>query len=460
MSSSTPSAPAAALPRALTPNERRSFVLGVSNGAAFTFAESLIAADLVLTNFVGKLTASNFLIGLVVPLRDAGWFLPQLFVSSYLQYRERVLPIYRVMAVARTIAWLGMAAVVFAVQDPGALLLLFFLLYSVNSLASGVAGLSFMDVVAKTIPGGRRGSFFAGRLFFGSLLGLLASVIVSAALGGTLGLSYLDSIGVLFLVSWASAVLGLLAFGTIREPPGEIREEPATLGAHVRRAARLPRDNREFRLLLVGRVMLILSYVAAPFYGVYATRELGADERILGVFLAARTLSFLVANPAWARLSDRRGNRLVMLIALVFGLLMPSVALAAKPVMSLLAVPHTQWALVYVSVFLLWGLFESGIGVGAVNLLLDFAPPRDRVTYVGLTNSVLGVALLSTSLGGALVDLIGISSVFLLSLGCLAASLVAFYKMREPRDPSTALPAPFGRGLRRAGPSPVDEAHD
>jgi len=200
--------------------------------------------------------------------------------------------------------------------------------------------------------------------------------------------------------------------------------------------------------------------VAAPFYGVYATRELGADERILGVFLAARTLSFLVANPAWARLSDRRGNRLVMLIALVFGLLMPSVALAAKPVMSLLAVPHTQWALVYVSVFLLWGLFESGIGVGAVNLLLDFAPPRDRVTYVGLTNSVLGVALLSTSLGGALVDLIGISSVFLLSLGCLAASLVAFYKMREPRDPSTALPAPFGRGLRRAGPSPVDEAHD
>ena len=456
------------MPDTLTPNERRSFVLGVSNGAAFTFAESLIAADLVLTNFVGKLTTSNFLIGLVVQLRDAGWFLPQLFVSSYLQYRERVLPIYRAMAVVRVIAWLGMAAVAFAVRDPGALLLLFFVLYGVNSLAAGVAGLSFMDVVAKTIPAWRRGSFFAGRLFFGSLLGLLASVIVGAALGGALGLSYFDSIGVLFLVSWAAASLGLLAFGAIREPPGEIREESATLGSHVRRAARLPRGDREFRLLLTGRVMLMLSYVAAPFYGVYATRELGADARILGVFLAARTLSYLVANPAWARLSDRRGNRLVMLIALAFGLFMPLVALATKPAMLLLGAPQAQWSLYYVAVFVLWGLFESGVGVGAANLLLDFAPPRDRVTYIGLTNSVLGVALLSTSLGGALVDLIGISSVFLISLGCIAASLVAFYKMREPRDPSTLTPGPSPveddrrgeRVLRRAGPAPVDEAHE
>ena len=436
MSRSTPSPSTAAPSGALSAGERRSFALGVSNGAAFIFAESLIAADLVLTNFVGKLTASNFLIGLVVPLRDAGWFLPQLFVSSYLQYRERVLPIYRAMAVVRSIAWLGMGAVVFAVEDPGALLALFFLLYGANSLAAGVSGLSFMDVVAKTVPGWRRGSFFAGRLFFGSLLGLLASAIVSAALGGTLGLSYFDSIGALFLVSWIAAVLGLLAFSAIHEPPGEIREEPSTFGAHVRRAARLPHDNREFRLLLVGRVLLMLSYMAAPFYGVYATRELGAGEHILGVFLAARTLSFLAANPAWARLSDRRGNRLVMLIALASGLLMPAVALATKPSMTLLSVPQAQWALFYVAVFVLWGVFESGVGVGAVNLLLDFAPPRDRVTYIGLTNSILGVALLSTSLGGALVDLIGISSVFLFSLGCLAASLVAFYRMREPRASS------------------------
>lgn len=413
---------------------RRSFFLGVFNGAAFIFAETLIAADLVLTNFVGKLTTSNFLIGLVVPLRDAGWYLPQLFVSSYLQYRDRMLPIYRIMAALRSIVWLGLALAVFVVRDPVALLLSFYVLYGVNSLASGVAGLSFMDVVAKTIPGRRRGAFFGARMFFGSLLGLIASVIVDAVLGGTLAASYSAAIGLLFFISWVAASLGLLAFSSIREPPGEIREEPSTLGQHVRRAARLPRANRDFRLFLAGRVMLILAYMAAPFYGVYATRELGADDRIIGIFLAARTITFLAANPVWARLSDRRGNRLVVIAAAGFGVLIATAALTVRPILSAAGVAPTAWGYFFVPVFVLWGLYESGVGVGGNALLLDLAPPDDRAIYVGLTNSVLGVTLLSTSLGGVLVDLLGLPSVFGLALACYTAGLLAITRMREPRD--------------------------
>ncbi|MBN1954383.1 MAG: hypothetical protein JW900_04950, partial [Anaerolineae bacterium] len=56
---------------------RRSFALNVFNGVAFEFAERLIDPPLVLTWFVGQLTSSNLLVGLVVPLGDAGWFLPQ-----------------------------------------------------------------------------------------------------------------------------------------------------------------------------------------------------------------------------------------------------------------------------------------------------------------------------------------------------------------------------------------------
>ena len=413
---------------------QRNFFLGVFNGATFIFAETLISADLVLTNFLSKLTTSNFLIGLVVPLRDSGWFLPQLFVSSYLQYRDRVLPIYRVMSIVRSVAWLGMGLAVLLIPNPVVLLLVFYALYTINSLASGESGLSFMDVVAKTIPSGRRGTFFGCRLFFGSLLGLAASGVVDAALGGTLGFPYFTAIALLLFVSWFFASIGLFAFGVIREPPGGIREEPSTLGQHVRRAARLPRDDRNFRLLLVGRGMLILSYVAAPFYGLYATRELGVDDRIIGVFLAARTIAFLVANPMWARMSNRRGNRRVILIALIFGILMPIIALTVKPVMALTDVPPAQWAYFYVPVFALWGLFESGAGIGGVNLLLDFAPPGDRAIYIGFTNSVLGMALLSTSLGGLLADWVGLSGVFVVALWFYVGSLIAFGRMREPRD--------------------------
>ena len=67
------------------PHLRRNFALGLLNGAMFNFAEALMSVDTVLTWFVQRLGGSNFLIGLVGPMRDAGWFLPQLFMAHRLQ---------------------------------------------------------------------------------------------------------------------------------------------------------------------------------------------------------------------------------------------------------------------------------------------------------------------------------------------------------------------------------------
>ena len=428
-------------PAAVPSDDRRTFRLGVLNGVAFTFAESLIAADLVLTNFVSKLTSSNFLIGLVVPLRDAGWFLPQLFVSSYLQYRDQMLPIYRRMAVIRSAAWVGMALAVLTLRNPGWLLLVFYVLYSIQSLASGVSGLSFMDVVAKTVSSRRRGAFFAARMFFGGLLALAASAMVEAALGGRIVPSYMGAISLLTFVSWVFASLGLLAFSSIREPRGEIREEPSTLGQHVRRAARLPRDNRDFRWFLAGRAVLILGYMAAPFYGLYATRELGASDQIVGVFLAARTIAFLVSNPIWARVSSQRGNRLVMLISAGLGAAFALFAFVARPALEASALPQAAWGYAFVPLFALWGAYESGTGVGGAPLLLDLAPPRDRAIYIGFTNSVLGVVLLSTSLGGVMADLLGFRGVFGFALACYLIGVYVLWRMREPRTLGNGEPA-------------------
>jgi MFS family permease len=89
-------------------------------------------------------------------------------------------------------------------------------------------------------------------------------------------------------------------------------------------------------------------------------------------------------------------------------------------------------------VFAISGAFQSGIGVGGMSLLLEIAPSHDRALYVGLMNSALGVALLSTSVGGLLVDWLGYRGLFLLAACYYAVGLWTATRMREPRRMSAS----------------------
>jgi hypothetical protein len=416
------------------PHLRRNFLLGVTNGAMFGFAEALMSIDTVLTWFVHQLAGSNFLVGLVGPMRDAGWYLPQLFTSHRLQRRAQKLPVYRRMALIRTTAWLTWTLSAFFVKDAAALLFLFFVAYAVNALAAGVSGLPFMDIVAKTIPSRRRGAFFGGRTFYGGLLGLGASFIVAWLLSENSPVSFPLNVAWLFLLSWLAASAGLLLFSRVIEPEGEVRLEEVTLRSHVQRAATLPRQDRNLRFYLIARTFSMLSYVAAPFYAVYSINVLGAPAEILGVYVGARTVAALAINPVWARLSDQRGNRLVVSAATICGLAIPVWAIFVPLIATALRADSTLISLAFVPVFIFSGLYETGMTIGANNLLLELSPGNDRSIYVGLTNTILGIAYFSTTVSGLLADWLGYLSVFGLALIFYLVALWAISRVREPRE--------------------------
>ncbi len=417
------------------PHLFRNFGLGIVNGGMFIFAEALMSMDTVLTWFVQQLGGSNFLIGLVGPMRDAGWFLPQLFISHRLQRQPLKLPLYRRVAAVRSVAWFVWAAATFVLAaNSSALLFVFFVAFAVNSLASGFAGLPFMEVVAKTIPPWRRGSYFGARMFAGSLLGLLAGVLVVVVLAEQNPLPFPQNVGVLFAISWVAAVSGLAAFGLVKEPPSDVLDDGATFTAHMQRAARLPQHNRNLRYLLIARVVILLSYVAGPFYSIYSINVLQAPVSIIGIYVGVRTVVALVINPVWSRLSDRRGNKLVMQLATATGVLMIAWAVFAPSVAQQLNAPAQLVAYLFVPVFALMGIYETGIGIGSVNLTLEVAPANDRAIYIGLTNTVLGVAYISTAVSGLIVDLISYEGVFSLGLLLLLVASWALWRMRDPRE--------------------------
>lgn len=413
------------------PHLKRNFILGVANGALFNFAETLMSIDTVLPWFVQQLGGSNFLIGLVGPMRDAGWYLPQLFASRWLERASHKLPLYRRMALIRFFAWLIWALSTLLIKNDSLLLFMFFTAYGVNAIASGFAGLPFMDIVAKTIPSRRRGAYFGGRLLYGSLLGLGAGALVSLMLGADSPAPFPQNIGWVFVLAWISASIGLFLFAQVIEPPGEVRLEENSLRSHVRRAAYLPRQDHNVRFFILGRVVLFLSYIATPFYAIYSISILHAPAEIIGVYVAARTLAALAINPIWSRLSDRRGNRLVMRVATLCGLIVPAWALLAPIIADMI---HIDPGLLFVPIFMLLGIYDTGVGIGGNNLLLEIAPGDDRAIYIGLTNTIFGIAYFSTIISGLVVDWLGYHGVFILALIFFVIAFWAISQVQEPRE--------------------------
>jgi MFS family permease len=88
------------------------------------------------------------------------------------------------------------------------------------------------------------------------------------------------------------------------------------------------------------------------------------------------------------------------------------------------------------------GLYETGIGIGAINLLLEIAPGDDRAIYVGLTNTILGVAYISTITSGLLVDRLGYQGVFAIAALFLIVGWWALSRIREPRNLIDRRPVP------------------
>jgi hypothetical protein len=323
----------------------------------------------------------------------------------------------------------------------------FFVLYTVARLASGPAGLAFLDIVAKTIPTRRRGGFFTWRHFLGSVLGLGASWVVGWVLAHP-ALPFPRGQSVLFLLYGLLMVPAFLSFAAIREPPGTAISEPVTIAAQMLRAGRLLRGDPIYRRYLVARLALGLSGIVLPFYGVYAQSVLGAPEEMVGVYLGASTVAQLLFNLAWGRLSDRRGNRLVIrALSLGKGLISLG-ALGMVGLVALLA-PEGNWLpyLVVPFFFAHGALFAADMLAGN-SLLIELVPDAERPLYLGFTNSLSGVVSLISGLGGLLVDVFGFGGLFVASLGLCLVAYVFATRLPEPRE-ATSQPSRIARAASR-----------
>lgn len=400
---------------------RRNFRLGVINGALMNLAHTFEDARTILPVFVLRLTSSDAMVGLVSGIFMAGWYLPQFLVSSLIEHKEKKLPYYMLWSKIRIGSRVLMVLSVFLIGDshPSLLFWTFLLFWTTTSLGGGFAGVPFLDVVAKTVPERRRGSFFGVRRLIGAALGIGAGFVAKAVLAPDFILGFPDNYGALMAMATVAAGVAVYSFCKIEEPVGFARSSRRPLGEHVRSGLALLRSDSNFRQFLLTRVLWSATAMAFPFYAVYAVTDLGMSESTVGIFVTLWVVGTLLANFVWSQVIDRYGSRAALVWSGILAIASPLIACAVSfvPEASSPAayVPSDLAAeeglglkhMLFMSTFVANAFAFNGRLISNFTYLLEMAPFDRRPTYIGLANTLAFPLALSPVLGGAVASWTG-----------------------------------------------------
>jgi hypothetical protein len=362
------------------------FKLGISQ--TFTkLADEVSSAKTVLPWVLTSVGAPPGLVGFLVPIRESGSLLPQLFVAAAVRSRPKRKGVWLAGGVIQALTLAGMGLVTLSLRGwlAGAAIVALLVVFS---LARGLVSVASKDVTGKTVPKTRRGRLTGYTTALSGLLVISLGVILGATISGNPSPWTLALLLILASLFW---VLASGIFSSVRESPGAteggknaIREALARLD--------LLRTDSTFRRFVWVRSLLVSTGLAAPFYVVLA-REASPDMNLLAPFVLASGLAAALSSGFWGRFSDR-SSRSVLVHAAVIASALGSVVFLLDYSGTL-----TRFSWITPVAYFFLAVAHSGVRVGRKTYLLDMASGIRRTDYVAVSNTVIGGVLL---LGGAL----------------------------------------------------------
>jgi len=370
-------------------------------------ADTLASPKIVLTALLQTMGASSLAVAALVPLRESGALLPQIWLAGLVARYHRLGPLYSVGAVLQGLAAVGMLFSAWQLEGQRAAWVIVACL-GVLSIARALCSLSFKGVLGKCVPSGLRGQTTG----WASSAAGVATIILSLAL---FILPEYDTVGMLAVFLALAAVCWTVAaalFTRVSEKDGSRQKSE-----HISVVDRfgLLKENPSFRQFVIVRSLLVSTALVAPWYvllSVSANAVIGS----VGSLLLASGLASFISSPFWGRYSDRSSRWVLQVSALwvaLLGLVTVTIKWLAPGVFG------SFWLVPFL--YCLLQVAHQGVRVARKTYVVDLANDENRVDYVSISNTLIGVIILVMGLVSGLLsiwlDPIGMIALFSATAG-------------------------------------------
>ena len=404
------------IPESACQQEPGNFFKHVGSLTLTKSADGLVDPKLVLSWLMASLGAPMALIGLLVPVREAGALLPQLVTAGFLRRLPRRKWAWAAGSVVQGLAAAAIGIIAISLTGAAAGWAIVLAL-AILALARSVCSVCYKDVLGKTVDKSRRGT----------ATGLAGSIAAATTIVFALTLSFqlIDRMllvtGGLFLAGAAWIVSGLL-FATLKERAGATEGGKNALKEALANFSYL-RGDPQLRRFILTRGLLTATALAPPFM-IAVGSQAGEGYDKLGFLVLASALASLCSSFVWGRLSDRSSRKV-----LIFSALVAAIILAAT---SWLAFAGTLGG-GFILPVLLFGLMIAyqGVRLGRSTHLVDMAEEDTRAAYTALSNTVIGLLLLAGGVFSLVANWFGGEVVLAIMAGMSGLAILAAWGLEE-----------------------------
>lgn len=400
-------------------NYRANFIHGVLGMTGFR----LIYAPTIIPAYIVLLTGSAAAVGLGTALLQLGATISPIVSGARIEHRTHILPYAIKVGSLMRLMILGLALSGWFLTG-NALLAATFVCFLLLGFFTGAQRVAFQALMGKLIPISKRGRLQGYRNLAG---GAIAAVLAWVAGHYFIEEKWLgNGYATTFLLAFVLTSMGLVVLKTmIREPTAPISRPQIPLVQRIRQFPEMLED-RDFANFLWVQCFATMSRAGAPFWTVYAGRQLGLDGALIGGLSFAFLASDTIANAIWGPMGDRLGFKRVYVLAL---------SCSTAGVLALLfgssAIP------IYLG-FMLLGFGASGWMLASTTMVLEFGSSADTPMRLALMTTAEGaIATVAPVAIGLMVTATGFGPLFALVLGTLLTALgLLVWKVREPRHRS------------------------
>lgn len=441
----------------------RGLRISIWEGAAATVWITLTGGAF-LTGFALWLHANSFAIGLLSALPTLA-ALTQPVAAYVMENKPARKPFVAWCSFAGRILWLPILLLPFFLPPRWALLG-FLLLFALSSVLTSMPQPVWTAWMSDLVPPDHRGRYFGHRNMVAGLVGMVVGMVAAWYLDNTIHRHHSPAVGFacVFGAGLVGAVFSLILILRQPEPttlPSRYQNDEGNAEKEAKQSFwdyyRAPFADPNFRALLAfSAVFCIGQFIAAPFFTAYGLQVLRLNYVWMQVFAAVVGITNLLAMPLWGFLSDRFGNKPILVLNVLGVFILPFFWIPTSP-------QHLTFS---IGILILnnigGGLFWAGVGLTQFNLIIASSPPQRTAAYAATLSAITGLiggiaplvgGMLLQSLRGVHLSFFGLPIINYHILFALAGimRLAALPFLRKLEDKGAVSPKTVLQDLGRSG---------